>query len=68
MASFDEFARANQPAKDLGAGTPRTVSARYDHRTKRIVIQLSTKLIVSVSPEDVEGLKMPSRHSLRNRN
>jgi|SRR6266851_1394446 len=36
---------------------PRAVSAHYDRKTGRIVIHLSSKLIVSFSPADVEGLE-----------
>src|ERR1035437_3862825 len=57
MASRDYFEQANQRAKDLQARIPRALSARYDHKTGRIVVHLSSKLIVSFSPADVEGLK-----------
>jgi hypothetical protein len=57
MASRDYFEQANQRAKDLQARIPRALSARHDHKTGRIVIHLSSKLIVSFSPADVEGLK-----------
>jgi hypothetical protein len=57
MASRDDFEQANQRAKDLQARIPRAVSAHYDHKTGRIVIHLSSKLIVSFSPGDVEGLE-----------
>ena len=57
MASRDDFEQANQRAKDLEARIPRVVSAHYDRKTGRIVIHLSSKLIVSFSPVDVEGLE-----------
>ena len=57
MASRDDFEQANQRAKDLKARIPRAISAHYDRRTKRIVIELSSKLIVSLSPSDVEGIE-----------
>src|ERR1035438_3637178 len=57
MATHDEFEQANQRAKDLQARVPRAVSAHYDHKTGRIVIHLSSKLIVSFLPGDVEGLE-----------
>jgi len=41
----------------LQASVPRAVSARYDRRAARIVIALSSRLIVSFSPDDVEGLE-----------
>jgi len=57
--------QANQRAKDLEARIPRAVSAHYDRKTKRIVIHLSSKLIVSFSPADVEGLEEAQPSQLR---
>jgi Protein of unknown function (DUF2442) len=57
MASRDNFERANERARELEARVPRAVSARYDRKTGRIVIHLSSKLIVSFSPVDVQGLE-----------
>src|ERR1700689_705204 len=57
MASRNDFKRANQRAKDLKARIPRVVAAHYDRKTGRIVVQLSSKLIVSFSPADAEGLE-----------
>src|SRR2546423_4902005 len=65
MASRDDFERANQRAKDLEARIPRAVSAHYDRKTKRIVIHLNSKLIVSFSPADVEGLEDARPSQLR---
>jgi hypothetical protein len=56
MVQRDDFELANQRAKDLEGAVPRVVSAHYDRRNGRVVIQLSSKLIVSFSPGDVEGL------------
>jgi len=57
MASRDNFKQANQRAKDLEARIPRAVSAHYDRKTGRIGVHLSSNLIVSFSPADVEGLE-----------
>jgi len=57
MALHDDFERANQRAKDLEVRVPRVVSAHHDRKTGRIVIHLNSKLIVSFSPSDVEGLE-----------
>jgi Protein of unknown function (DUF2442) len=57
MASRDNFKQANQRAKELDARIPQAVSANYDRKTGRIVVHLSSKLIVSFSPADVEGLE-----------
>src|SRR5213075_1978763 len=52
----DDFEHANRRGEDLEARIPRAVSVHYDRKTGRIVIQLSSRLIVSFSPGDVEGL------------
>lgn len=57
MALRHDIQQANQRAKDLKARTPQVVSAHYDRKTGRIVVHLSSKLIVSFSPADAEGLE-----------
>jgi Protein of unknown function (DUF2442) len=46
------------------ARIPRAVSARYARKTGRIVVRLSSGLIVSFSPRDVEGLENVSPSQL----
>ena len=57
MALHDNFELANQRAKELQAAIPRAVSAHYDRKRGRIVISLSSKLDVSFSPLDAQGLE-----------
>ncbi len=57
MKATDDFERAGRRANELEVHVPRAVSARYDRRTGRIVIHLSSRLIVSFSPEDAQGLE-----------
>jgi len=57
MKSNDDIEQANRRARELEAHVPRVVSARYDRRTGRVVIYLSSKLIVSFAPEDAQGLE-----------
>lgn len=57
MASLKEFELANQRATETKLRIPRAVSARYDRKTGRIVIELSSRLMVSFAPADVEGLE-----------
>jgi len=57
MALRDNFKLANQRAKDLAASLPRAVAAHYDRKSGHVVIHLSSKLIVSFSPHDAQGLK-----------
>ena len=57
MELRDEFSLANQRTKELQARIPRAISAKHDRKTGRIVVHLSSRLIVSFSPSDVEGLE-----------
>jgi hypothetical protein len=57
MKSNDNLEQANRRARELQAHAPRAVSARYDPKTGRIVIHLSSRLIVSFAPEDAQGLE-----------
>ncbi|HUD99576.1 MAG TPA: DUF2442 domain-containing protein [Bryobacteraceae bacterium] len=57
MASPDDFALANQRAKQMERSIPRAVAAHYDRKTGRIAIELSSKVFVSFSPRDAEGLE-----------
>jgi hypothetical protein len=57
MALRDDFKQANRRGKDLEARIPRAVSAHYDRKVGRIVVDLSSKLIVSFAPADAEGLE-----------
>jgi hypothetical protein len=57
MALRDDFELARQCAEDLEGSVPRVVSAHYDRKAGRVVIQLSSKLVVSFSPGDVEELE-----------
>ncbi len=56
MALHEGLKKSNQRAKELKLRIPRALSAHYDRETGRIVIALSSKLIVSFSPKDIEGL------------
>jgi len=57
MALNDNFEIANDRAKEMQRTFPRAVSAHYDHESRRIVVELSSKLMVSFSPQDAEGLE-----------
>ncbi len=56
MASHDKFELANQRANDVQASLPRAVSAHYDRKSGRVVIQLSSNLEISFSAHDAQGL------------
>jgi hypothetical protein len=53
----NNFGLAKRRAKKLRAGDSRALSASYDRKNRRIVIQLSSNLDVSFSPENAQGLE-----------
>jgi hypothetical protein len=57
MAAGKTTELADQRARELHAGVPRAISAHYDRRNGRVVFHLSSKLTVSFSPQDAEGLQ-----------
>jgi hypothetical protein len=57
MALHDNFKIANQRAKNLQESIPRAVSAYYDRKSGRVVINLSSKLTLSFSPRDAQGFE-----------
>ena len=57
MRRIDNFEAANRRAKDMQAAVPKALSARYDRDSGRVVIRLSSKLDVSFSPHDAQGLE-----------
>ncbi len=64
MVSRGEFEKAGERAKDLETRTPKAISVRYDRRSRRIVIELSSKLGVFFSPENAEGLEAATPEQL----
>lgn len=57
MASHDNFEIAKQRGKTLQSSLPKAISVRYDRKSGRIVVDLSSKLTLSFSPIDVQGLE-----------
>jgi hypothetical protein len=57
MELHDSFELASQRARQLRAAIPKAVSAHYNRKSGHIVIHLSSKLIVSFSPNDAQGLE-----------
>lgn len=57
MALHENLELANQRARELQASIPQAVSARYDRKSGHIVIHLSSRLILSFSPRDAQGLE-----------
>src|ERR1700674_5446347 len=57
MGTSDHFEAANRRAKDLQSSVPRALAAHYDRTSGRIVMRLSSRLDVSFSPRDAQGLE-----------
>lgn len=57
MASNDDFIVADGRAEDLKRAFPQAISAHYERENARVVLNLSSKLTVSFSPADVQGLE-----------
>ncbi len=57
MATHDHFELANRRAKQLQTAVPKATAARYDRASGRIVVRLNSRLDVSFSPHDAQGLE-----------
>ena len=57
MALHNNFELANQRARELQQADPKAVSAYYDRKNGHIVINLASKLTLSFSPRDAQGLE-----------
>ena len=53
-----------EQARELHVSIPRAVSAHYDRKSGRIGIDLSSKLSVSFSPRDAQGLESARPYDL----
>jgi hypothetical protein len=65
MEERDRIKTANRRARDLRAAAPHALAARYDKRSNRVVIQLSTRLEVAFNPQDAQGLEDATPEQLR---
>jgi hypothetical protein len=57
MVSNSSFETAQGRAEGLQKEFPHAISAHYDRASGRIVVELSSKLTVSFSPRDAQGLE-----------
>ena len=57
MATSNHFELANRRARELKLSIPKAVAAHYDRDGGRVVIRLSSRLEVSFSPRDAQGLE-----------
>lgn len=64
MAVFETLDEAGFRAAVATGAAPRAVSARYDRRRQRLLIQLATGLDVAFDPRRVPGLEATSDDEL----
>jgi Protein of unknown function (DUF2442) len=57
MALNNELEAANERGRALQNSFPRAVAAHFDAASGRVVIDLSSKLTLSFSPRDAQGLE-----------
>ena len=57
MAILNNFERANRRAMRLQSSTPTIIAANYDRGRGQVVIRLSSRMDLSFSPNDAQGLE-----------
>jgi uncharacterized protein DUF2442 len=57
MVARSSIELANKRGEQLRRESPHAVSARYDRASGRVVVELSSKLTLSFSPQDAQGLE-----------
>ena len=57
MALNNDFDQALERGREMHASVPRAVRAYYDRTNRRLVIDLSSRLTLSFSPKDAQGLE-----------
>jgi len=57
MALRDEFEKATERAQGRQDSLPRAIRVHYDRTGRKLVVDLSSKLTLSFSPYDAQGLE-----------
>ena len=57
MVTRSEIELANRRGERMRNEFPHAIAARYDRTNRKVVIDLSSKLTLSFSPEDAQGLE-----------
>jgi hypothetical protein len=57
MAQRNDVERANDRAMERQKFTPRAVSAKFDKRLGKIIVELSSGLMIGFRPENAQGLE-----------
>lgn len=64
MATRDKFELANRRGRERQTTVPRAVAAHYDPACDSVVIRLSSRVDISFSPHDAQGLEHASASQL----
>src|SRR5260370_37468494 len=64
MGWDDELAGAVKRAERRLRNEPRAIAARYDRRSRRIVVRLSSGLDIAFAPHDAQGLEAATADEL----
>jgi hypothetical protein len=64
MVSHDQFKEARKRARGLQDSLPRAIRVYYDRSSQKLVVDLSSKLTLSFSPHDVQGLEQATPSQL----
>jgi hypothetical protein len=57
MAQHNGVEQANRRAAERQKTTPRAVSAKFDKRLGKVMVELSSGLMIGFRPEDAQGLE-----------
>ena len=64
MASHNQFDEARKRAQELQESSPRAIRAYYDRTGRKIVVDLDSRLTLSFSPHDAQGLEQATPSQL----
>jgi|SRR5579863_4477105 len=64
MVSHDQFEESMKRARGLQGTLPRAIRVYYDRSSQKLVVDLSSKLTLSFSPQDVQGLEQATPSQL----
>jgi hypothetical protein len=64
MALHKQFEEARNRAGELQHSLPRAIRAYYDRTSRKLVIDLSSNLTLSFSPQDAQGLEQATPSQL----
>jgi hypothetical protein len=64
MVLHDQFEEAKKRARELQESLPRAIRAYYDRASRKIVVDLESRLTLSFSPHDAQGLEQATPSQL----